>query len=162
MAEERTLLILKPDAVQRGIAGKIISRFEDKGFTIVGMKLIKIDDGLAAKHYAEHKGKKFYDGLVKYMTSSPVIVICVEGPRVIGVSRKMCGATFGFNAEPGTIRGDFSASTGFNTIHASDSAESAKREIELYFGKGELVEWTPARVATCFNDEDKGKATEAK
>jgi len=141
---ERTLIILKPDAVQRGICGQIVQRFENKGLQIVGMKLMKISQSLAETHYGPHKGKPFYDGLVKFMTSSPVIVIVLEGKDVIAISRKMMGATFGSKAEPGTIRGDFGVSNSFNLIHGSDSAESAQRELGLFFKSDELLEWKPA------------------
>jgi nucleoside-diphosphate kinase len=139
---ERTLIILKPDAVQRGLAGKIITRFEEKGLQIVGMKMLTISQELAAKHYAPHKGKPFYDGLVRFMTSSPVIVLALQGRAgaggVIETARKMMGATFGFKAEPGTIRGDFGVSSSFNLIHGSDSPESAAAEIALWFKPEEL------------------------
>ena len=135
---DRTLIILKPDAVQRGLAGKILTRFEEKGLKIVGMKMLTISQDLAAKHYAPHKGKPFYEGLVKFMTSSPVIVLALEGKGAIDVSRKMMGATFGFKAEPGTIRGDFGVSSSFNLIHGSDSPESAKAELALWFSAEEL------------------------
>jgi nucleoside-diphosphate kinase len=135
---ERTLIILKPDAVQRALVGKIIARFEEKGLQIVGMKMLTISNDLAARHYAPHVGKPFYDGLVKFMTSSPVIVIALEGKGAIDICRKMMGATFGFKAEPGTIRGDFGVSTSFNLIHGSDSPESAKNELALWFQPEEL------------------------
>jgi nucleoside-diphosphate kinase len=135
---ERTLIILKPDAVQRALVGKIVARFEDKGLQIVGMKMLTISPDLAAKHYAPHVGKPFYDGLVKFMTSSPVIVIALEGKGAIDICRKMMGATFGFKAEPGTIRGDFGVSTSFNLIHGSDSPDSAKTELALWFKPEEL------------------------
>ncbi len=122
---ERTLIILKPDAVQRGLCGQIIDRFEKKGLQIVGLKFMKIPQTLAETHYGPHKGKPFYDGLVKFMTSSPVIVLALYGKDAIGVARKMMGATFGSKAEPGTIRGDFGVSNSFNLIHGSDSPESA-------------------------------------
>ena len=140
---ERTLLILKPDAVQRGICGEILSRFEKKGLQIVGMKLMKIPRETAETHYAPHKERPFYAGLVKFMTSSPVVVFAVEGKDAIVIARKMMGATFGSKAEPGTIRGDFGVSNVFNLIHGSDSAESAQRELALFFKEGELVDWTP-------------------
>lgn len=136
---ETTLIILKPDAVQRGLMGRILSRFEDKGLQIVGCKLMKISPDLAARHYESHKGKPFYDGLVKFMTSSPVLVLAVRGAGAIGISRKMMGATFGSKAEPGTIRGDFGVSNSFNLIHGSDSPEAAERELNLFFGAGEVV-----------------------
>jgi nucleoside-diphosphate kinase len=140
---ERTLIILKPDAVQRGLCGEILTRFEKKGIQIVGMKAMTIPRQLAETHYAPHKGKPFYDGLVKFMTSSPVIVLALAGKDVITISRKMMGATFGSNAEPGTIRGDFGVSNSFNLIHGSDSPESAQRELGLFFKDGELLDWTP-------------------
>jgi len=141
---ERTLIILKPDAVQRGLVGQIVSRFENKGIQIVGAKFMKIPLALAEQHYAPHKGKPFYDGLVKFMTSSPVIVLALAGKDVITIARKMMGATFGSKAEPGTIRGDFGVSNSFNLIHGSDSPESAARELSLFFKSDELLEWKPA------------------
>lgn len=133
---ETTLIILKPDAVQRGLVGRIIGRFEAKGLAIVGMKMMVISAELAARHYESHKGKPFYDGLVRFMTSSPVVVMAVRGVGAIGICRKMMGATFGSNAEPGTIRGDFGVSNSFNLIHGSDSPEAAEREMGLFFPEG--------------------------
>src|SRR5579862_2485632 len=141
---ERTLIIFKPDAVQRGLCGEILTRFEKKGLQIVGMKLMKISQSLAETHYGPHKGKPFYDGLVKFMTSSPVVVIALSGKDAIAISRKMMGATFGSKAEPGTIRGDFGVSNSFNLIHGSDSPESAQRELGLFFKPDELIDWKPA------------------
>jgi nucleoside-diphosphate kinase len=136
---ERTLIILKPDAIQRGLVGKILTRFEEKGLQIVGMKMTMITEDLAAQHYAPHKGKPFYEGLVRFMTSSPVLVLALQGKGVIEVSRKMMGATFGFKAEPGTIRGDYGVSSSFNLIHGSDSPEAAKAELALWFKPDELT-----------------------
>ena len=130
---ERTLIILKPDALQRGLVGAIISRFEQKGLQIAALKMLTISPELAARHYAPHVGKPFYDGLVRFMTSSPVIVMALEGKNAIDVCRKMMGATFGFKAEPGTIRGDFGVSSSFNLIHGSDSPPSAQTELALWF-----------------------------
>jgi nucleoside-diphosphate kinase len=141
---ERTLIILKPDAVQRGLCGQIIDRLEKKGLQVVGMKLMKITTQLAETHYEPHKAKPFYPGLVKYMTSSPVIVMALEGKDVINISRKMMGKTFGSQAEPGTIRGDFGVSNTFNLIHGSDSPESATRELGLFFKPDELQTWIPS------------------
>jgi nucleoside-diphosphate kinase len=141
---ERTLIILKPDAVQRGLCGQIIDRFEKKGLQIVGMKLMKIPKSLAQTHYQPHQGKPFYDGLVSFMTSSPVVVVALAGKDAILIARKMMGATFGSKAEPGSIRGDFGVSNAFNLIHGSDSAEAAHRELGLFFKPEELLEWTPA------------------
>ena len=141
---ERTLIILKPDAVQRGLCGEIVSRFERKGLQIVGMKMMRIPRQLAETHYEPHKGKPFYPGLVNFMTSSPVIVLALAGKDAIAISRRMMGATFGSKAEPGTIRGDFGVSNSFNLIHGSDSPESAQRELGLFFKPDELLQWTPA------------------
>ena len=141
---ERSLIILKPDAVQRGLIGEIVTRFERKGIQIAGLKFMKIPTQLAETHYEPHKGKGFYAGLVKFMTSSPVVVIALQGKDVINISRKMMGATFGSKAEPGTIRGDYGVSNSFNLIHGSDSPESAARELKLFFKPDELLEWSPA------------------
>lgn len=138
---ERTLIILKPDAVQRALVGKIMSRFEEKGLQLVGMKMLMITPELAAQHYAPHLGKPFYEPLVRFMTSAPVIVMCLQGKGAIDVARKMMGATFGFKAEPGTIRGDFGVSSTFNLIHGSDSPESAKSELALWFKPEELTNY---------------------
>ena len=136
---ETTLIILKPDAVQRGLMGKIISRFEEKGLAIVGAKMMQISQDLASTHYADHKGRPFYEGLVKFMTSSPVLVLAVRGNGAIAISRNMMGATFGSKADPGTIRGDFGVSNSFNLIHGSDSPEAAERELKLFFHDGEVL-----------------------
>lgn len=141
---EKTLIILKPDAVQRGLCGEILSRFENKGLQIVAMKFMRLPQQLVETHYEPHRGKPFYPGLVKFMTSSPVIVLALEGKDAIAIARKMMGATFGSKAEPGTIRGDFGVSNSFNLIHGSDSPESAQRELSLFFKPEELVEWQPA------------------
>lgn len=141
---ERTLIILKPDAVQRGLCGRILSRFEDKGLKIVAMKFMKIDRDLAERHYAVHKSKPFYPGLIQYITSSPVVVLVLEGRNAIAICRKMMGATFGSNAEPGTIRGDLGVSNTFNLIHGSDGPETAAGEIRLYFNEKELVAYDRA------------------
>lgn len=152
---ERTLIIFKPDAVQRGLCGEILTRFEKKGLQIAGMKFMKISRELAETHYAPHKGKPFYDGLVRFMTSSPVVVVALEGKGAIEICRKMMGATFGFKAEAGTIRGDYGVSSAFNLIHGSDSPESAQRELGLFFKSGELVDWTPTMQSWVY-DMSKG------
>ena len=152
---ERTLIILKPDAVQRGLAGEILTRFEKKGLQIVGMKFMQIPRQLAETHYEPHKGKPFYPGLVSFMTSSPVVVLALAGKDAIAISRKMMGATFGSKAEPGTIRGDFGVSNSFNLIHGSDSPESAQRELGLFFKPEELIDWQPAGRAWVY-DMSKG------
>ena len=157
MALERTLIILKPDAIQRGLCGEIIARFEKKGLQIVAAKMMKIPTQLAETHYEPHKGKPFYPGLVKFMTSSPVIVLALAGKDAIHIARKMMGATFGSKAEPGTIRGDLGVSNSFNLIHGSDAPESAQRELGLFFKPEELIDWTPAGQGWVY-DLSKGQA----
>ena len=137
---ETTLIILKPDAVQRGLVGRIIGRFEDKGLQIVALRMMHISPELASEHYAPHRGKPFYDGLVKFMTSSPVYAVALQGIGAIAMCRKMMGATFGADAEPGTIRGDFGSSRSFNLIHGSDSPEAAEKELGLFFPEG-VLDW---------------------
>lgn len=154
---ETTLIILKPDAVQRGLMGRIISRFEEKGLHIVGMKLMQIPAQLAETHYESHKGKPFYAGLVRFMTGAPVLVMAVRGNGAIAVSRKMMGATFGSKAEPGTIRGDFGVSNSFNLIHGSDSPEAAERELRLFFKTGEVID-SPRAIECWVYDLSGGKA----
>lgn len=141
---ERTLIILKPDAIQRRLVGRIIQRFEDKGLVIAAMKFMRITRDLAERHYAPHKGKPFYPGLIDYITRGPVVVLVLQGDRCIEISRTLMGKTFGYEAAPGTIRGDFGASRSYNLIHGSDSPESAKTEIALYFKPDELIEYLPA------------------
>jgi len=141
---ERTLIILKPDAVQRRLCGKIIQRFEEKGLVLAGMKLMQISRDLAERHYAPHKGKPFYPGLIDYITSGPVTVMVLQGERCIEIARALMGATFGFAAAPGTIRGDYGASKTYNLVHGSDSPETAATEIALYFSEEELLDYAPA------------------
>ncbi len=138
---QTSLIIIKPDGIQRRLAGRILARFEEKGLQIVGAKLMKIPQRTAQQHYAPHKGKPFYPGLIEYMTSSPVLVLALRGKSAIAVIRKMLGATFGSQAEPGTIRGDFAISDGYNLVHASDSVGAAKKEIGLFFGRGEIQKY---------------------
>ncbi|MEY4674308.1 MAG: nucleoside-diphosphate kinase [Planctomycetota bacterium] len=133
---ERTLILLKPDAVQRGLVGQILSRFESKGLKIAAMKLMQITPELAAKHYEAHKERKFYPGLVKFMTSSPVVALAIEGIDAIKICRTLMGATFGADAAPGTIRGDYGVSRSYNLVHGSDSPEAAARELGLFFPEG--------------------------
>jgi nucleoside-diphosphate kinase len=155
MAIERTLILVKPDGVQRGLIGEIITRFERRGIKIAGMKLMQITRELAEKHYEPHKGKPFYAGLVSFMTSGPVVALALEGPKAIDVCRKVMGKTFCTDAEPGTIRGDFGVSRGMNLVHGSDSPETAKRELALFFKPEELLEYRRVTDAAVFNDEDK-------
>lgn len=151
---ERTLIILKPDALQRRLAGRIVQRFEDKGLAIVGMKLMHISRDLAEEHYAPHKGKPFYPPLIDYITSGPVVVMVLAGERCIEIARTLMGKTFGYEAAPGTIRGDYGASRSFNLVHGSDSPESAATEIALYFEDDELLEYAPAGSEWVFPKRD--------
>ena len=141
---ERTLVLLKPDAVQRGLVGDIVARFERKGLRLAGMKLRRFDEGLLRRHYAAHAGKPFFDGLVRFMGSGPVVAIALEGKNAIAVTRNLMGKTNCAEAAPGTIRGDFGMSVSFNLVHGSDGPESAAQELALFFaGPEELVTWTP-------------------
>ena len=139
MAIERTLVFLKPDAVQRRLAGEIISRFERKGFQILGLKMMKLSEQFVRAHYAAHKGKDFYEPLVRYTMSGPVVAMVVEGKTAVRVVRDMMGKTFGSDSPPGTIRGDYALSNRYNLIHGSDSTESAAEEIARFFRPEELV-----------------------
>ena len=141
MAVEKTLILLKPDAVQRTIMGEIISRFEKKGLKIVALKLVNVSKELAHTHYAEHKEKPFFKGLVEFITAGPTLSMVVEGDNAIAVVRRLVGATNPQNADPGTIRHDYGMVTGRNLIHASDSATSAAREIALFFKKDDIIEY---------------------
>lgn len=136
---ERTFVMVKPDGVRRGLVGEILARFERKGFRLVGLKLLTLDRGLAEKHYAEHREKPFFPGLVAFITSGPVVAMVLEGPNVVAEVRKMMGATHPKDALPGTIRGDFATTIDENVIHGSATLEDAQREIALYFRPEELV-----------------------
>lgn len=141
---EQTFLMVKPDGVQRGLIGEIVSRFERKGFQLAGGKLMRISRELAERHYAEHKGKPFFGELVDFITSGPVFAMVWQGDQVIAISRLMIGKTNTAEALPGTIRGDYAVHTGMNIIHGSDSPESAAREIGLFFEETELLDYTKA------------------
>ena len=141
---ERTLLLAKPDAVQRGLVGEIISRFERRGLQIVGLKLLAISTQLAKEHYREHVGKPFFKPLVEYITSTPVVAIVVEGPNAVELCRATIGATNPVAATPGSIRGDLSMHVGRNLVHGSDSVKSAKREVKLFFKTSELLTYKRA------------------
>lgn len=136
---EKTFIMIKPDGVQRNLIGEIVSRFEQKGFTLVGGKLMSVSRDLAEKHYAEHKERPFFGELVDFITSGPVFAMVWQGNNVITTARNMMGKTNPVDAAPGTIRGDFAVSVGMNIIHGSDSPESAEREIGLWFGSDEVV-----------------------
>lgn len=141
MQKERTFLMIKPDGIQRGLAGEIMSRFERKGFKLVGAKFLMPSRELAEKHYAEHEGKSFYEVLISFITSGPVLAMVWEGDNIIALSRMMNGKTDVTQAQPGTIRGDFASHTNLNLIHGSDSPESAAREIANFFKEDELVSY---------------------
>lgn len=141
MAIQRTLILFKPDCVQRRLVGAILHRIESKGLRIAGLKLLQVSTELAEKHYAEHAGKPFFPGLIRFLTSGPAIAGVLAGPEAIAVVRKLLGKTNGQEAEPGTIRGDFSISRQNNLVHGSDSPESAEREIALWFDGADVLDY---------------------
>lgn len=138
--EERTFVAIKPDAVKRGLIGRIVSKIEDKGYKIVAMKMLQVTPELAAQHYAEHIGKPFYEPLVKFITSGPIVAMVLQGENAIAGVRKFMGKTNPDDAEVGSIRGDFAQVTRYNSIHGSDSTESAERETNLYFQPDEICD----------------------
>lgn len=144
---ERTFLAIKPDGVQRKLVGEIICRFETKGFTLIGLKFMSVSRELAEQHYDVHKERPFFAGLVKFITSAPVVAMVWEGDGVVAAARKIIGATNPLTAEPGTIRGDYAANIGRNLIHGSDAIETAQREISLWFKDEELVSWQPSIIS---------------
>ena len=152
---ETTLVLLKPDCVQRRLMGEIIGRFERKGLNIVGMRMLHVTPELSREHYAEHVEKPFYKNLEAFITSSPIVALAVEGLEAIRVVRDMLGATNGLKAAPGTIRGDYSSSRQMNLVHASDSPESATRELALYFPGNSICRYTPTLVGS-FRASDEG------
>ena len=139
MALERTLILCKPDAVSRGLVGEIITRCERRGYVIVAMKLMQLDGARARRHYAEHEGKPFFDGLVEFITSGPIVAFCVEGEGAIAGCRQLAGATDPLNAAPGSVRADLAQTIGRNLVHASDARESAERELRIFFDEREYV-----------------------
>ncbi|MCC6405617.1 MAG: nucleoside-diphosphate kinase [Planctomycetes bacterium] len=152
---ERTLVLLKPDALQRGLIGRILTRFEEKGLKLVGLKLRQFPRSTFEAHYAVHKERPFYPKLVQYMTSGPVVALVLEGKDAIEVVRKLVGKTNSRQAEPGTIRGDFGMSFSNNLVHASDGADSAKLELSLFFPNAdEIAPWTPATLGWLYNVEE--------
>ncbi len=142
MATERSLLLFKPDTIQRRLAGRILTRIEEKGYKIIGLKMLRVTPELARQHYAEHVEKPFYPNLESFITAAPVIALIVEGPEAISVMRGMMGSTNGRESAPGTIRGDFGSSRQMNLIHGSDSPEAAAREIDIYFRPEEICEYS--------------------
>jgi len=151
---ERTLIIIKPDGIQRHLAGEIIGRFEKKGFKFVAAKFMQVSEELSHQLYAVHQDKPFFEALVKYLSSSPVLVMVWEAKGVIDMVRKMLGATFGYDAEPGSIRGDFSCSTRYNLVHGSDSRKSAEYEIKLFFKPDEITVYKLADADWLYGKKD--------
>ncbi len=139
MAIEKTLILAKSDAVARGLVGEVVSRFEQRGYTIAAMKLLVVDEARAKQHYAEHEGKPFFNGLVEYITSAPIVAMVIEGSDAIEGCRSTIGATNPIKAAPGSIRGDYGQTIGRNLVHGSDSAESAAREIAIWFDEKEIT-----------------------
>jgi len=152
---ERTLVLLKPDCVQRRLMGRVIARFEEKGLNIIAAKMLRVTPALAKQHYAEHVSKPFYPGLEKFITASPIMALVVEGLEVIRVVREMLGATSGLKAAAGTIRGDYSSSRQMNLVHASDGTEAAQREISLYFKPEEILPYDPTLIGWFKADDEK-------
>jgi nucleoside-diphosphate kinase len=140
-AMETTLVLVKPDGVQRGLIGEILGRFERKGLQIAGLKLAKLPKDVLERHYGEHKAKPFFAGLVQFMGSAPVVVVALRGLNAVTVARNLMGKTFGKDAAPGTIRGDLAISSSFNLVHGSDSPESAARELAIFFAPGDLLDY---------------------
>ncbi len=154
MATERSLILFKPDAVQRRLCGRLLSRIEERGLKIVGLKMLRVTPELSKKHYVEHVNKPFYPLLEEFITAAPVVALVVEGPEAIKVMRDMLGPTNGRNAAPGTIRGDYGVSRQMNLVHGSDGPEAAKREIAIYFRADELCDYEPTLGAwLCADDE---------
>ena len=141
MTIERSLVLVKPDGVQRGLIGRILARLEERGLKLIGLKLIRISEALGRQHYAEHVDKPFFPGLLEYMTSGPVVVAAFEGPGAVTAIRNAMGATNPLEASPGTVRGDYALEVGRNLVHGSDSVESGRREIALFFSEDELLPW---------------------
>ena len=154
-SKERTLVIIKPDALQRNLLGEIIGRFERKGLKIAGLKMIQLEDVLLDEHYGHHKDKAFFSGLKKFMKSAPVIVVVLEGLEAVKTLRFICGPTCGRVADAGTIRGDFSMSGQLNIIHASDSVESAEKEIYRFFNNDELFDYPKIDFDFLYSEDEK-------
>ncbi|MBI2451360.1 MAG: nucleoside-diphosphate kinase [Parcubacteria group bacterium] len=152
--KERTLIIIKPDALQRNLLGEIISRFEKKGLKIIGFKMMELGDVLLEEHYAHHKDKSFFAGLKRFMKSSPVILTVLEGPNIIKSVRLIVGPTRGYEADAGSIRGDFSMSAQYNIVHASDSLENAEIEIRRFFAPGELFDYPKVDFEWIYSEEE--------
>ncbi|GAB6875660.1 nucleoside-diphosphate kinase [Thermaerobacter litoralis] len=148
---ERTFVMVKPDGVQRGLVGEVIARLERKGLKLVGLKMVRVSEDLARRHYAAHEGKPFFPGLIRFITSAPVVAMVWEGREAVAVVRNLLGPTDGAKAAPGTIRGDLANDIGFNLVHGSDSVESAQQEIALWFRQDELLDWENHREAWLYD-----------
>ena len=148
---ERTFVMVKPDGVQRGLVGEIIARLERKGLKLVALKMVRVSEELARRHYAAHEGKPFFPGLIRFITSAPVVAMVWEGREAVAVVRNLLGPTDGAKAAPGTIRGDLANDIGFNLVHGSDSPESARQEIALWFRQDELLDWENHREAWLYD-----------
>ena len=155
---EKTLILLKPDSIQRGLVGEIIKRFERKGLKIAGLKMLHMTEAMAARHYRAHVDKPFYPGLVKFMTGQPIIAVAIEGVGAVEICRKMTGATFGLKAQPGTIRGDYGISTSFNLVHSSEDREAAAWELPIFFDEAELFPYAQTLQSLLVTEEDAEKA----
>ncbi|HLF83343.1 MAG TPA: nucleoside-diphosphate kinase [Blastocatellia bacterium] len=153
---ERTLILIKPDAIQRGLIGKIITRFEEKGLTLVGMKFLKLTDALLNEHYSHLADKPFFAGIRRFMQLTPVIAICLEGLDCVETVRSLCGITKSREAAPGTIRGDWAMSIQANLVHASDSLETAEKEVARFFDASELSEYQSALTSTIYSEDELG------
>lgn len=153
--KEKSLVIIKPDALQRGLIGEIIKRFERKGLKIIGLKMMRLDEALLREHYVHHKDKPFFKDLAKFMSSSPVVVMCLEGLNVISAVRMVCGVTKSSEAEPGSIRGDLAMSTACNVVHASDSPETAEKEVQRFFKKDELHEYDKSEYTHVYAEDER-------
>jgi nucleoside-diphosphate kinase len=153
---ERTLVLIKPDAVQRGLVGRILTRFEDKGLKVAGMKFMELTDALLNEHYSHLADKPFFPGTKRFMTLTPVVAVCVEGLDAVDTVRRLCGITKAREAAPGTIRGDWAMSVQANLVHASDSLETAKTEVARFFGEGELFEYNSALTLTIYSEDEIG------
>lgn len=154
---ERTLIIIKPDAIQRQLTGEIISRFERKGFKLIAAKFMQVSQEMARQHYALHQGKAFFEDLIKHFTSAPALVMVWEADGIIDTARKMIGATLGCDAESGTIRGDFSCSARYNLVHGSDSPGSARHEIQLFFSADEIIDYPLANAHWLYGRNDRSR-----
>jgi nucleoside-diphosphate kinase len=153
---ERTLILIKPDAIQRGLIGKIVSRFEEKGLKLVGVKFLKLTDALLNEHYSHLADKPFFGGTKRFMQLTPVIAICLEGLDCVDTVRRLCGITKAREAEPGTIRGDWAMSVQANLVHASDSIETADKEVARFFNASELFEYDSAMTSTIYSEDELG------